>query len=534
MTVHLVGAGPGDPGLLTRRGAQLLAQADVVVYDRLVDRSLLALTKQGAELIDVGKRPSGAAGGAGGTGSPGGAGAFGGSGETGAGHRVVQAGAGRQADINRLLVELGRSGRTVVRLKGGDPYLFGRGGEEVEALRAAGVPWEVVPGVTSALAVPTLAGIPVTHRGLSTSVTVVTGHAGDPTAPGGVDWASLAEAGGTLVVLMGMATRREIAERLLAGGRPADTPVAVVEWGATPAQRTVRTTLDALAEVDLGPPAVIVVGPVAGLDLTPDAGPLAGTSVVVTRPRDRAAPLCRALADAGARVLELATIDPAPPEDGGLALAAAACRAADYQWIAFTSANAVHRFTAHLRDGRDLGRARLAVVGPATAEALAQHGLVADLVPERASAEGLVEALGGAPEGGRVLFPRAAAAREVLAEGLRAAGWAVDEVVAYRTVEGAHPLAALADEVGRADAVVFTSPSAVRGYLASRDDADRALPWPPVVACIGEVTASAARRAGVARPWVASSPTPEDLVAALAEGLAARTLGPGGPVGTAP
>lgn len=391
MTVHLVGAGPGAPGLLTRRGAELLGQADVVVYDRLADRSLLAMAREGAELVDVGKRP---------------------------------AGAGRQADVNRLLVELGRSGRTVVRLKGGDPFLFGHGGEEVEALRAAGVPWEVVPGVTSA--------------------------------------------------------------------------------------------------------------PVAGHGLTPDTGPLAGTSVVVTRPRDQAAPLCRAMADAGARVLELATIEPAPPEDGGSALAAAAYRAAGYQWIAFTSANAVHRFAAHLGDRRDLGRARLAAVGPATAGALARHGLVADLVPERASAEGLVEALGTASEGGRVLFPRAAAAREVLAEGLRAAGWVVDEVVAYRTIEGARPPSALADEVGRADAVVFTSPSAVRGYLASRDDAGRPLAWPPVVACIGEVTASEARRAGVAAPVVAASPTPEGLVAAIAAALAGRIPGPEGAAGTTP
>lgn len=486
MTVYLVGAGPGDPGLLTRRGAALLGRADVVVFDRLVDRSLLALAPPGAELIDVGKRP------------------------------VAGGGAGRQHEINRLLVRLGGSGRTVVRLKGGDPFLFGRGGEEVEALERAGVPWEVVPGVPSALSVPALAGIPVTHRGLSTSVTVVTGHVGDATAPGGVDWASLGRAGGTLVVLMGMATRAEIAERLMAAGRDAGTPVAVVQWGATPAQRTVRSTLAGLAEVDLGSPAVVVIGPVAGLDLAPPPGPLAGITVVVTRPRDQSGPLCEALTAAGARVVELPVVEPGPPEDGGAALARAAASASGYTWIAFTSANAVHRFAAQLRDGRDLGRARLAAVGPSTAAALATHHLAVDLVPERSNAEGLVAALGQAPSGGRVLFPRAAGAREVLPEGLRAEGWEVDEVVAYRTVEGACPPAVVADEVGAADAVVFASPSAVRGFRGSVDDAGRPLRLPPLVACIGEVTAEAARRAGIDDPAVAGAPTPAAVVALLA------------------
>ncbi|MHB1775326.1 MAG: uroporphyrinogen-III C-methyltransferase [Acidimicrobiales bacterium] len=534
MTVYLVGAGPGDPGLLTRRGAQLLAEADVVVHDRLVDRSLLALAKDGAELVDVGKRPT----------TPGRSDA------PAAGGGAARSSGDRQSEINRLLVELGRSGRTVVRLKGGDPFVFGRGGEEVEALRAAGVPWVVVPGVSSALGVPAGAGIPLTHRGLSASVSVVTGHLGDPADPAGVDWASLAAAGGTLVVLMGMADRREIADRLIAGGRPAGTPVAVVEWGTTPAQRTVRTTLAGLAAVDLGSPSVIVVGPVAALDLAPVAaldlapvaGPLAGATVVVTRPPDQAGALSAALADAGARVLELPTIEVAPPEDGGRGLAAAAAAAAGYTWVAFTSANAVGRFAACLRDGRDLGRARLAAVGPASAEALARHGLVADLVPARASADGLVAAIGEAPEGGTVLFPRAAAARETLPEGLRAAGWTVDEVVAYRTVEGVRPPAVVADEVARADAVVFTSPSGVRGFVASRDDHRRPLVLPAVVACIGEVTASAVRSVvgpgDGRRVVVASSPTPAAMVVAVAEGLdRGRADGAGGGVaagGTGP
>ena len=221
----------------------------------------------------------------------------------------------------RLLVAHGRAGRTVVRLKGGDPFLFGRGGEEAEALTRAAVAWEVVPGVTSAMAVPAYAGIPVTHRGLSTSVTVVTGHVGDPSAPGGVDWESLARAGGTLVILMGMATRAEIARRLQAGGRPADTPVAVVQWGTTPSQRSVRTTLGGLESVTLGSPSVIVVGPVAALDLAWFAErPLAGTTVVVTRAREQAGTLAGAFDAAGARVVEVPVVEIADPEDGGVAL----------------------------------------------------------------------------------------------------------------------------------------------------------------------------------------------------------------------
>jgi uroporphyrin-III C-methyltransferase len=234
MTVALVGAGPGDPGLLTRRGAELLQAAEVVVYDRLISAELLGLAPVGAELVDVGKGPGQS---------------------------------GRQTDINDLLVELGRAGRRVVRLKGGDPFVFGRGGEEAEALRRAGLDVEVVPGVSSAFAAPAAAGIPVTHRTVSTSVTVVTGHDGDPSLPG-VDWGVLARLEGTLVVLMGMAARVALVERLLAAGRSPDTPVAVVHWGTTEHQQVVRTTLAHLAGVELAAPAVIVIGAVAGLDVT--------------------------------------------------------------------------------------------------------------------------------------------------------------------------------------------------------------------------------------------------------------------------
>jgi uroporphyrin-III C-methyltransferase len=232
VTVYLVGAGPGDPELITRRGATLIGKADVVIHDRLIPQELLSLAPSAAEIIDVGKTP----------GQP-----------------------RRQQEINELLVARGRAGREVVRLKGGDPFVFGRGGEEVQALQDAGVEYEVVPGVTSAFAVPAAAGIPVTHRGLSASVTVVTGRTGDPSAPGGVNWDALGRAGGTLVVLMGMAARAVIAAELLASGRPATTPVAVVHWGTTDRQRVVRSTLDAMADVDLPAPSIIVIGPVAAL-----------------------------------------------------------------------------------------------------------------------------------------------------------------------------------------------------------------------------------------------------------------------------
>ncbi|HEX3394071.1 MAG TPA: uroporphyrinogen-III C-methyltransferase, partial [Acidimicrobiales bacterium] len=379
MTVWLVGAGPGDPGLLTVRGAEVLARADVVVHDRLAERSLLDLAPSGAERIDVGKSPGGPV---------------------------------EQEDINALLVDRARAGRAVVRLKGGDPFVFGRGGEEVEALLAAGVDFEVVPGVTSAVAVPAYAGIPVTHRGLSTSFTVVTGHSRHrPDDP--VHWESLARAGGTVVVLMGVAHRGEIARRLMAGGLPGSTPVAAVRWGTRPDQRTVRTTLDELAGVELQPPVTLVIGAVASLELGWfETRPLFGRRVVVTRARAQSSGLVDALRRAGADIVSLPTIEIAAPADGGEALAAAAARVRDYDWVAFTSANAVEALFAHLADARALGETGVAAVGTATAAALATHGVVADLVPGRAMAEALADAFpmaSGCPAG-RVLLPQAAAA----------------------------------------------------------------------------------------------------------------------------
>lgn len=487
MTVYLVGAGPGDPGLLTRRAAALLDQAEVVVHDRLVPAAVLDLASRDALVLDVGKRP----------------------GEL-----------RHQEEINALLVEHGRAGRLVVRLKGGDPFVFGRGGEEAQALRDAGVPFEVVPGVTAAFAVPASAGVPVTQRGLAASVTVVTGRVGEDVSED-VNWKALAAVGGTLVILMGMAHRAEIADKLIAGGRRADTPVVVVQQGTTAAQEVARTVLSELHAVELGSPATIVVGSVAGLDLEWfRAGPLGGTSVVVTRAASRSGGLAAALEAAGATVLQLPVVETGDPEDGGAALAAAMRRAADFSWIVFTSANGVERALAALADVRALGGVRLAAVGGATAAALADRRLVADLVAEPATAEGLVAAMaasGAGASAGRVLYPRAAGARPVLAEGLRAKGWEVEEVLAYRTLSvGTRLPASVLDAASRADAITFTSPSTVRAYL----EAAAGRPVPPLVACIGPVTADAARRAGLDVTVVADEHGVEGLVRAV---LAART-----------
>lgn len=490
VTVYLVGAGPGDPGLVTVRGADVIASADVVVHDRLVDPALLDLAPLEAERIDVGKVP----------------------------------GKSRsQGEISSLLVDLAERYGTVVRLKGGDPFVFGRGGEELEALLKAGVKVEVVPGVTSAFAAPAYAGVPVTHRGLSTSVTVVTGHVGDPDAPGSVDWGSLARAGGTLVVMMGMAKRSEIADAVIRGGRDPATAVAVVEWGTTPRQRTVRTTLAELGRVELGSPATIVIGAVADLELSwLERPPLSGWTVVVTRPKKKAASLSGALRSVGASVVSLPSIAVVGPRDGGKALAGALSVVGGYDWIAFTSSNAVERFLSGIRDVRQLAGVKLAAVGTATAAALRRGHLVADLVSVRPSAAGLVESMGkpptGATVGGRVLFCRAADALPTLAEGLRAAGWTVDEVEAYATELPTPRDGATRGNVERArgaDAVVFASPSAVRGFvsLLSHEGV------PQVAVCIGETTAAEARESGFAHVAISQSANDEGLVAAV---LAAR------------
>ena len=481
MTVYLVGAGPGDPGLLTVRGAEVLSRADVVVYDRLSVASLLDRAPSTAERISVGKAP---------------------------GHASME-----QSEINDLLVDRGRSGATVVRLKGGDPFVFARGGEEASALRDAGVPFEVVPGVTSAVAVPAYAGVPVTQRGIATSFTVVTGHE-DPWAATETDWEAVARVGGTIVVLMGVATRGAIADRLMSAGLSPSTPVAAIQWGTRPEQKTVRTTLADLGAAPLEPPVTMVIGGVAALDVSWfETRPLFGKRVVVTRARAQASELTMRLAEAGASVVEVPAILVRDAADGGAALQAAASRIGQYAWVVVTSANAVHRLFGFLHDARDLGRVRVAAIGSGTAGALERRGIVADLVPERFVAESLLDAF---PRGsGAVLIPRAAVARDVLPDGLRAKGWDVDVVEAYRT-EPEGSAASVIDAARDADAITFTSSSTVANFV-SIAGADRV---PPVVVCIGPVTADAARAHGLTVDAVADEHTIDGLVRALSATMA--------------
>ena len=501
MTVHLVGAGPGDPGLLTVRALEVLRRAEVVVYDRLSQESLLDLAPAAAERIDVGKAPGNV--------------------------RLPQEG------INALLVERGRRGEEVVRLKGGDPFVFARGGEEAAALAAAGIPFEVVPGITSAIAVPAYAGIPVTLRHSSTSVTIVTGHE-DPAAgdDGTVDWEAVARVGGTIVILMGVARIRRIADALVAAGRSPDTPVAAVQWGTRPEQHTVRATLATIGDAELGTPSTIVVGDVAACDFTWfESRPLFGRRIVVTRARAQASELVERLAALGAATVEVPAIEIDDPDDGGAALAAAVERlaAGAYGWLVLTSPNGARRLLAALRaagrDARALGGVRLAAIGPGTADVLAAANLVPDLVPPRFVAESLVEAFPDParppaadpvadPSGGAgdrpVLLVRAAVARDVLPDGLAARGWRVDVVDAYRSrpvPPDEHAVAALA----AAEIVTFTSSSTVTNFLAAVGPEA----VPPVVAAIGPVTAATAREHGLPVAVEAEVHTIEGLVDAL-------------------
>ncbi|HVM41287.1 MAG TPA: uroporphyrinogen-III C-methyltransferase [Acidimicrobiia bacterium] len=480
MTVYLVGAGPGDPGLITARGLELLRSADVVVYDRLASSALVDEAPATATRIDVGKQPGRAPVG--------------------------------QDEINRILVEHGLTGVVVVRLKGGDPFVFGRGGEEAEALVEAGVPFEVVPGVTSAVAAPAYAGIPVTHRGVSTHFTVVTGHEDPAKGRTDVDWEALGRAGGTLVILMGVGNLPEIARRLVAAGRSPDTPVAAVRWGTRPEQRTVRTTLGAVTAAGIESPSAIVVGEVAALDLGWfERRPLFGRTVVVTRAREQASDLRVALEGLGAAVIELPSIEIRPLEF-------ALPELSGYSWLVFTSVNGVGAFfdrglaPAGL-DARALAGCSVAAIGPGTSDALAQRGIRVDLVPERFVAESLVEAFPDAPGGARVLIPRAVVARDALPDGLAAKGYVVDVLAVYETVTATpDPIAVEAVRSGAVDAVTFTSSSTVRNLVEVLEGPPK--PGPAVV-CIGPVTADTARELGLEVTAVAEEHTIDGLVAAV-------------------
>lgn len=496
--VSLVGAGPGDPALFTIGGVARMATADVVIYDRLANPALLRHAREGVELIDAGKTPD---------------------------HHTLT-----QDEINAALIEKAREGKRVVRLKGGDPFVFGRGGEEAEALTTAGIPYEVLPGVTSAIAAPAYAGIPVTHRGIATSFAVITGHSTDDETAA-IDWPAMANGADTLVFLMGVGSLNEIASHLIENGRAADTPVALIEWGTHARQRTVAGTLATIAkdasDANIQAPAVTVVGEVARLrDRLRwfDARPLSGKRVLVTRTREQASELSRLLEEQGVEAIELPTIEIVETRDQSLVDAAIeALRTASFQWTVFTSPNAISIFMRHLRDrgydARAFGRAQIAAVGPGTAAALAREGLVADLVPAEYAQEGLLDAFEGRVlQGARILLPRAEDAHDTVIDGLEAKGARIDELVLYRAAiphdPDAEGLRLLRE--GSFDIVTFASSSAVRNLIEMLDG-DLAPLQRTRIAAIGPVTADTVRAAGLNVNVTATEYTIAGLVAAIVE-----------------
>ncbi|MDE2765929.1 MAG: uroporphyrinogen-III C-methyltransferase [Chloroflexota bacterium] len=499
--VILVGAGPGDPGLITMRGARALGQADLVLYDRLANPALLAHVAPHGEARYIGKESD----------EPG----------------------ERQAAVNQLLVSEAQQGKTVVRLKGGDPFVFGRGGEELEALVEAGVPFEVVPGVTSAVAAPAYAGIPVTHRGMAAAFTVVSGSE-DSDKPGPpLDWAALAKTPGTLVLLMSARRLEEIAAALIRHGRAADTPAAVVRWGTLPAQRAVYGALANIAEraanAGIGAPAVAVIGEVAQLGERLrwfDRAPLFGMRVLVTRPRQQMSALSRLLTEYGAEAVEAPAIEIAPLEDTA-ELDAALGALGTFDWVVFTSVNGVaavfERLAHQRRDARAFGGAQVAAVGSATAEALAERGIAADYVPRTFTTAAIADGFSGLDmRGKRVLLPRADIAPAALADALRTRDAEVASVAAYRTLKpadaDARTRAALGS--GTIGAAAFTSSSTVRNLMEALDG-DTGLLDGVMIASIGPVTSAAAVEAGLRVDVEAQTHTVAGLVEAMAAARAA-------------
>jgi uroporphyrinogen III methyltransferase/synthase len=495
--VYLVGAGPGDPGLLTVRARELLAAADAIATDALANPAIIGGARAAnpdVEVHQVGKR--------------------GGSGDSAS-----------QDAINELLIRLAREGKRVVRLKGGDPFVFGRGSEEAQALADAGVPFEIVPGVTAGVAAPAYAGIPVTHRGVATSVTFVTGHEDPAKAETQTDWEALARAGGTIVLYMGVKTLPRIAAALVRGGMPPDTPAAAVQWGTYPRQRTVVATVTTLADEaareGLSAPVITVIGDV--VSLRDEIGwfdrlPLFGRRVVVTRASAQATGLRDALAAAGADVLELPALRVEPLN--AAPLREALSRVEEYAWLVVTSQNAVaiawDALRALGRDARALAAVRVACVGKSTADALLERGIAADVVPARFVAEAVLESLASRRDvrGSRVLYLAAEGARDVLPAGLRALGCTVDVVRLYRTVSDGAGSDALRDalERGGVDVVTFASASAVRGYVDAVGP-ELALRAPAV--SIGPVTSDAVRAAGITLAAEAEQASIPSLVGAV-------------------
>ncbi|HLW18618.1 MAG TPA: uroporphyrinogen-III C-methyltransferase [Actinomycetota bacterium] len=498
-SVALVGAGPGDPGLITVRGLALLRGADVVVYDRLGAGALIGFARADAKMIYVGKQPKQ--------------------------HTKTQ------AEITRILVQEARAGRSVVRLKGGDPFVFGRGGEEAEALAAAGIPFEVVPGITSAIAGPAAAGIPVTHRDAAASVAIATAHEAPGKAGSRIDWRALAGAD-TAVLLMGVERLAGIARALIDAGKPASTPAAVIQDATLPTMRTVTAPLSkiaaAAARAGIRAPAITVVGEVVSLREALggwDTRPLSGKRVLVTRTREQASELSAILSELGAEVIEAPAIRVEPPasystvDDAVSRLAASA-----YAWVVFTSANGVRAFVSRLRaaglDARAFGTSNVAAVGPGTAEALGAIGIVPDLVPPSFTTEAIGRAF---PKGkGRVLLARADKVEPGLDDAIGAKGWTVDRLVVYR-LKGETTMPREVRKAilgGGVDVLTFASGGTVRAFMKLLKAKP---PARTKVVCIGPITAKAARAAGLRVAAVARTHTIPGLVAATVDVASKKT-----------
>lgn len=496
--VYLVGAGPGDAGLITVRGAELLGRADVVVYDALVNPELLQLAPKTAEVIFGGKRAR----------------------EQGL----------PQEQLNQLLIDKARHGKVVVRLKGGDPYVFGRGGEEAEQLADAAIPFEVIPGVSSFVAVPNYAGVPLTHRGFCSRLTLITGHEDPAKEPSSINWAQVAETPGTKVIMMGTDRISQIAGTLVAHGMDPATPIAVVRWGTTGRQQSVCATLgsieQAVARAEIGPPTVAVIGEVVSLREKLnwfEQRPMFGTRVVVTRAREQAGPISSHLRDLGAEVLEIPVIAFAPPtrrED----LVDALLALNSYDWLVFTSPNGVSQFFEYFfrqfHDMRDLGGARIAAVGPATAQKLKALHLQVDLMPEDATGSSIAEEFAGfeSVENLRICLLRAEVANPELPKALEALGAIVDDIAVYRTVPETADLNGSGAQFQQhgADWVLFSSGSTVENFHARFDVHASLRKFPDLrFGSIGPETTRAMNALGITPAFEAKPHTAQGLVSGL-------------------
>ena len=505
--VYLVGAGPGDPGLITQKGLDCIAQADVVIYDYLASPALLHHISENTKTIYVGKK--------------------------GGDHTLPQ------DKINDLIIEKARQGLTVTRLKGGDPFIFGRGGEEAEELADAGIDFEIVPGVTSAIAAPAYAGIPLTHRDFTSTLAFVTGHEDPTKTESNINWHSLANGIGTLVFFMGVKNLPHIVSRLTENGMTSKTPVALVRWGTTPRQETVSGTLETIVkdveQAGLRAPAIIVVGDVVTLkDRLKwfEKRPLLGKRIIVTRAREQASGLVKKLSDLGAQCLEFPTIRVMPP-DTWVPLDDAIARIGDYHWLVFTSVNGVKIFFDRLfasgRDVRSLGHIKTACIGPATAAKLLSFSIKNDILPESYRAESVVEAFREIDIAGKkILLPRAELARPVLPVELRKMGADVDEITAYTTQTGSDDNGpdkgdTLVDVLAgkNADLVTFTSSSTVTNFKALLQKKDfKRLMDGITVACIGPITAETAVKKGFTVDITADVFTIDGLCDAILEHFA--------------